>query len=231
MARAKFYNTNTSQWEYLDLAPMGPTGATGPSGGPSGPTGPQGQTGVTGPKGDTGDPGGATGPRGNTGSTGPAGATGAGSTGATGAAGSPGGATGPSGATGPLGNTGAQGNAGNTGVQGVTGPTGPAYSPSVNSQTTNSSLTPAVNTYDIFVFTALASNLTINTPTGATAFRKVIFRIKDAGVSKTLTWDSVFRAINVTLPTATVASKTLYVGAIYNSDDTKWDVIAVGPQA
>lgn len=231
MARAKFYNTTSNQWEYLDLAPQGMTGATGPSGGPSGPTGPTGYTGSTGPAGATGDPGGPTGATGPRGFTGVQGATGSGTTGATGAAGSPGGATGSTGPTGAQGSTGPTGANGNTGVVGVTGATGPSYSPSVNSQTSNSSLTPAVNTYDMFVFTALASNLTINAPTGATAMRKILFRIKDAGTTKTLTWDAIFRVINVTLPTATVANKTLYVGAIYNSDDTKWDVIAVGPQA
>lgn len=87
MARAKFYNTLTSQWEYLDLAPKGSTGATGPAGGPSGPTGPSGATGATGPVGANGSPGGATG------ATGPAGSPG-GATGATGAAGATGVGTG-----------------------------------------------------------------------------------------------------------------------------------------
>lgn len=85
MARAKFYNTNTNQWEYLDLAPRGATGATGPAGidgSPGGATGPTGPAGATGPQ---GTPGGATGP---TGATGPQGTTG------------PTGATGPQGATG-----------------------------------------------------------------------------------------------------------------------------------
>lgn len=90
MARAKFWNSSSSQWEYLDLAPRGATGATGAAGSPGGATGP---TGATGPAGATG--------AGTTGATGSAGSTGAtGPVGATGAAGSPGGATGP---TGPAG--------------------------------------------------------------------------------------------------------------------------------
>jgi hypothetical protein len=35
----------------------------------------------------------------------------------------------------------------------------------------------------------------------------------------------------VTLPTTTVISKTLYLGMIYNSTDTKWDVVAVAQEA
>lgn len=41
MSRAKFYNTNTLQWEYFDFAPAGATGPLGPTG-PIGPTGPVG---------------------------------------------------------------------------------------------------------------------------------------------------------------------------------------------
>ena len=74
MARAKYYNINTNQWEYLDTAPQGPTGPEGPTGalGYTGATGAQGATGPTGAqgeKGDAGDPG----PIGDMGPTGPAG--------------------------------------------------------------------------------------------------------------------------------------------------------------
>ena len=37
--------------------------------------------------------------------------------------------------------------------------------------------------------------------------------------------------MGVTLPTTTVASKVVYVGAIYNSDETFWDVVSVAQQA
>lgn len=74
MARAKYYNTTTNQWEYLDTAPQGPTGPEGPTGplGYTGATGSLGHTGATGPKGDKGDDGDA-GPVGDIGPTGPAG--------------------------------------------------------------------------------------------------------------------------------------------------------------
>jgi hypothetical protein len=38
-------------------------------------------------------------------------------------------------------------------------------------------------------------------------------------------------AIGVGLPATTVISKTLYLGMIFNSADTKWDVIAVAQEA
>jgi len=95
-----------------------------------------------------------------------------------------------------------------------------------------SSLTPDVSVGDIYAYTALAANLTINAPTGSpTNGDKLIFRLLDNGTSRTLTWDSTYTVIGVTLPTATTINKTTYVGCIYNSNNTRWDVIAVTTQA
>jgi hypothetical protein len=95
-----------------------------------------------------------------------------------------------------------------------------------------SSLTPDVSVGDIYAYTALAANLTINAPTGTpTNGDKLIFRLLDNGTSRTLTWDSTYTVIGVTLPTATTISKTTYVGCIYNANNTRWDVIAVATQA
>jgi hypothetical protein len=95
-----------------------------------------------------------------------------------------------------------------------------------------SSLTPDVSAGDIYAYTALAANLTINAPTGSpTNGDKLIFRLLDNGTSRTLTWDSTYTVIGVTLPTATTANKTTYVGCIYNANNTRWDVIAVATQA
>lgn len=95
-----------------------------------------------------------------------------------------------------------------------------------------SSLTPDVSVGDIYAYTALAANLTINAPTGTpTNGDKLIFRLLDNGTSRTLTWDSTYTVIGVTLPTATTINKTTYVGCIYNANNTRWDVIAVATQA
>jgi len=104
--------------------------------------------------------------------------------------------------------------------------------PRVSSAASASTLTPTFGTADIYVFTALAANLTINAPTGTLADGdKLIFRILDNGTSRTLTWNATYTVIGVTLPTATTASKTTYVGCIYNANNTRWDVIAVTTQA
>ena len=59
----------------------------------------------------------------------------------------------------------------------------------------------------------------------------MIIRLKDNATARGLTWNAVFRAVGVTLPTTTVISKVLYVGFIYNAAETKWDCVAVAQEA
>jgi hypothetical protein len=104
--------------------------------------------------------------------------------------------------------------------------------PRVTSTATASSLTPSVATADIYAYTALASALTINAPTGTPVDGdKLMFRLLDNGTARVLTWDATYTVIGVTLPTTTTASKTTYVGCIYNANNTRWDVIAATTQA
>lgn len=100
--------------------------------------------------------------------------------------------------------------------------------PRVTSTTSASSITPDVSTTDIVAFTALAADLTINAPIGTPVNgNKLIFRILDNGTSRTLTWNATYTVIGVTLPTSTTVSKTVYVGCIYNSAASRWDVVSV----
>lgn len=98
-----------------------------------------------------------------------------------------------------------------------------------------STITPTSNTTNQYTVTALAVPATIATPTGTPIDgQKLTLRFKDNGTAQALTWTTSaggYRAIGVTLPTTTVASKVLYVGCIYNSQDSFWDVIATGQQA
>lgn len=104
--------------------------------------------------------------------------------------------------------------------------------PRVTSAASASSLTPDISAADIYAYTALAANLTINAPTGTPVDgNKLMFRILDNGTSRTLTWNATYTVIGVTLPTATTINKTTYVGCIYNAANTRWDVIAVTTQA
>jgi hypothetical protein len=78
----------------------------------------------------------------------------------------------------------------------------------------------------------MASATTIASPTGTPVQgQKLTFRFKDDGTGRAITWNAIFRAIGVTLPTTTTANKTIYVGCLYNSTETYWDVIAVKEEA
>jgi ribosomal protein L35AE/L33A len=96
-------------------------------------------------------------------------------------------------------------------------------------QTVSSSATvTAVSTNDIVTITAQAVGLTLANPTGAfVEGQSLIIRIKDNGTARSIAYGTNFRAIGVTAPTTTTANNTLYIGCIYNSTDTKFDIIGV----
>jgi hypothetical protein len=98
--------------------------------------------------------------------------------------------------------------------------------PRVQSVTSAATVT-ATSTNDLVKITAQAAALALANPTGTFAEgQALIFRIKDNGTARAITFGANFRAVGVTLPTTTTISKTTYVGCIYNSTDDKFDVIA-----
>lgn len=124
---------------------------------------------------------------------------------------------------------------GYTGSAGATGSLGYTGSSFVVRPSTNITVTsPLVwnsNNYDTYTYSALANNLTINADSGSPINgQKMLFRIKDNGSSRNLTWTTgttnSFREVGIALPTTTTVSKVTYVGCVYNSTDSRWDVIA-----
>lgn len=102
----------------------------------------------------------------------------------------------------------------------------------VQSVTSSATVTPNADSDDMVVITAQAAGLTFASPSGTpTQGQRLLIRIKDNGTARSITWNAVYRAIGVTLPTTTVISKTHYIGLIYNSTDSKWDALAVGQEA
>lgn len=100
-------------------------------------------------------------------------------------------------------------------------------------QTITSSATVTPTFSDDFVeITAQAAGLTLANPTGTAAnMWGVVIRIKDNGTAQTIAYGTNYRAVGVTLPAATVISKTLVLGMIFNNALTKWDVISVAQEA
>ena len=102
----------------------------------------------------------------------------------------------------------------------------------IDSVASSATATPNADTTDQYQLTALAADTVFASPTGTPLNgQKIVIRIKDDGTARALSFSSIYRAVGVTLPTTTVTSKTLYMGIIYNSADTKWDVIAVAQEA
>lgn len=96
--------------------------------------------------------------------------------------------------------------------------------------TTASSATPTPTWWSLrnyFTITALATAPTFSAPSGTPVdWNMLIIRIKDNGTARALSWNAIYRSGDTTLPTTTVISKTLYLMFIYNSADSKWDLIS-----
>lgn len=103
------------------------------------------------------------------------------------------------------------------------------WGPRARSQNIISSatITPPSDTVDQYNITALATNATLDNPSGTpTNGQKLMIRLLDDGTPRTLSYGANYRAIGITLPSVTVANKTLYYGCVYNSEDSLWDIVA-----
>jgi hypothetical protein len=100
---------------------------------------------------------------------------------------------------------------------------------------TSGTITPNGDTTDVFNAFGLTGTITVGTPSGTPVDgQRLMLRFEDNGTGRGITWTTssgAYRAVGVTLPTTTVASKVTYVGCVYNSTDVFWDVIAVATQA
>ena len=93
-------------------------------------------------------------------------------------------------------------------------------------------ITPVGDSNDMYTVTALAQAATIAAPSGTpTNGQKLVIRIKDNGTTRALTWNAIYNVVGVTLPTDTTAGKTHYIGCMYNTANSKWDVLAIGEEA
>ena len=100
--------------------------------------------------------------------------------------------------------------------------------PISNCIATATTLTPNIDENEQEIVTDLASALTIAAPTGTPSTgMKLVIRLTDNGTNRALTWNVIYRAIGVTLPTTTTANKILYVGCIYDEAGSKWDAVAI----
>ena len=101
--------------------------------------------------------------------------------------------------------------------------------PTTTTTASTATLTPNISVGDTFTVTAQAAALSVANPTGTPVNgQKMIIRIKDNGTARAITWSGTqYRASSdLALPTTTIISKTMYLGFIWNSTDSKWDLLA-----
>ena len=91
------------------------------------------------------------------------------------------------------------------------------------------SITPNCDTTDIVTQTntAAAGTLTINAPTGTpTNFQKLTIRVTTTNL-QTLSFNTIYAgSTDLALPSSMTAGTTNYLGFVYNSTSTKWQLIA-----
>ena len=96
--------------------------------------------------------------------------------------------------------------------------------------TSSATPTPAVGASGariLYIITALAVAAELQTPTGTPQDgQELIYRIKDDGTARALTYSAGYRAgTEEALPTTTVISETMYLGFRYNAADAVYDYI------
>jgi len=105
---------------------------------------------------------------------------------------------------------------------------------SLSLTSTSGAITPNSDLYDQVNY-SLTGSSSFSNPSGTPVNgQKLTIRIYAASIQTISSWSSStggYRAINVILPTSVPAGKTVYVGAIWNSTDSFWDVVAVATQA
>jgi hypothetical protein len=98
----------------------------------------------------------------------------------------------------------------------------------------SATITPTAGSTNQYNVTALAADASIAIPSGTPIDgQPLTIRVLDDGTPRALTWTTGaggYRVVGVTLPTTTVANKTVYIGCIYNSAAGFWDVVTVTQQ-
>lgn len=93
---------------------------------------------------------------------------------------------------------------------------------------TLNSITPNIVDYDAYSISNISGAFTINNSlVSMTGGEKIIIKLQSNGSTQTIILDTEYRCVaEVVLPTEVPASGWLYIGIIWNSEDSMWDIIA-----
>ena len=84
--------------------------------------------------------------------------------------------------------------------------------------------------YTSYKFTGINGTVNITNPSFNVDGIEVEILLKDAGVSKTLTWGNLFEGTMYALPNSTTMGKWMYFIFRYNDIATKWQLIKYNVQ-
>lgn len=105
-----------------------------------------------------------------------------------------------------------------------------ALAPRVATLTASSNTyTPDADASDLVIMASPAANFTVAAPTGTPVNgQKLTMRIRSDSTGRTPTWNSAYASSGVvTLPTTALpASKTVTIGFIYDTNNSKWVALA-----
>jgi len=101
----------------------------------------------------------------------------------------------------------------------------------VQSTTSTATFTFNFDSDDIGVITAQAVGLTVTTSGTPTSMQPFVLCVKDNGTARAITWNAIFVAIGVTLPTTTVVNKHTYISGYYNTTAAKVHIVGVTTEA
>lgn len=99
----------------------------------------------------------------------------------------------------------------------------------VTTGTTAGTHTIDANASDMFTVTAQNGTAVFASPSGTpTVGQTLIMRIKDNGTAAALSFGTIYNfSSDLVAPTTTIASKTLYMGFVWNEVSSKWECLAV----
>ena len=111
--------------------------------------------------------------------------------------------------------------------------TGWRTKPRILSDTSQATLTPDIDSYNIYSLSAQAAALTVAAPTGTPKDGDaMIIRLKDNGTARAITWNAAY--VNVSgldALTTTVANEWSHIGIMYNGAASAWHVISITTEA
>jgi hypothetical protein len=100
----------------------------------------------------------------------------------------------------------------------------------VTTVTTTSTIAPD-SSDKLYRVTALSEDVTLSAPSGDWEDgQDFVISIVDDSTSRAITVGADYRQIGVTVPSNTTSSKTIYIGMIYNSAISKFDIIGVSEE-